>query len=246
MLIAPSAKSSAPLCDPIQHTVRPIVTGASVLGVTYQDGVLLAADTMASYGSMLRFSNVRRIDTLGKFTLIGASGEYSDFQEIMQTLKEQELREWTTSVSGSTSDPKETASYLTLIMYNKRCKMNPLWNSLAIAGYKNNSKFLGYVDMYGTHFTENFVATGFGSYMALPILRNEFKENMTETEARDLLTRCLEILAVRHCQAHNKVTFAKASAEGVTVEPPVTIQGKWHHQDFLKRTMDTELAAASW
>ena len=34
---------------PHQHTQRPIVTGTSVLGLKYRDGVMLAADTLCSY-----------------------------------------------------------------------------------------------------------------------------------------------------------------------------------------------------
>lgn len=32
--------------QPIQHTQQPIVTGTSVLGLVYKDGVMLAADTL--------------------------------------------------------------------------------------------------------------------------------------------------------------------------------------------------------
>jgi 20S proteasome subunit beta 7 len=33
---------------PIQHTQQPIVTGTSVLGIKYKDGVMLAADTLGT------------------------------------------------------------------------------------------------------------------------------------------------------------------------------------------------------
>lgn len=83
----------------------PIVTGSSILAITYKDGVMMAADTLgmsvrcrmlprfvvhvastASYGSLARFRDLRRIRTVGKNTIIGASGEYSDFQFIMHDL----------------------------------------------------------------------------------------------------------------------------------------------------------------
>ncbi len=37
------------------HTLSPTVTGSSVVGIKYRDGVMLAADTLASYGSQARF-----------------------------------------------------------------------------------------------------------------------------------------------------------------------------------------------
>jgi 20S proteasome subunit beta 7 len=33
---------------PIQHTQQPIVTGTSVLGIKFKDGVMLAADTLGT------------------------------------------------------------------------------------------------------------------------------------------------------------------------------------------------------
>lgn len=64
----------------VQHTQQPIVTGTSVLGIKYKDGVLLAADTLASYGSLARFMDIRRIVDVGANTILGASGDMSDFQ----------------------------------------------------------------------------------------------------------------------------------------------------------------------
>lgn len=73
--------------DTRQHTSQPIVTGTTVLGIKYCDGVMLAADTLASYGSMARYKDVRRLEKVGESTLIGASGEISDFQSIKEMLQ---------------------------------------------------------------------------------------------------------------------------------------------------------------
>lgn len=37
---------------------------------------------------MARFRDVRRIQPLGKYTIIGGTGEYSDFQYIIKILEE--------------------------------------------------------------------------------------------------------------------------------------------------------------
>ncbi|RRT42230.1 hypothetical protein B296_00053549 [Ensete ventricosum] len=41
-----------------------------------------------SYGSTLRYKSVERIKHIGKHSLLGASGEISDFQEILRYLDE--------------------------------------------------------------------------------------------------------------------------------------------------------------
>jgi len=71
---------------PNTRTTEPIVTGTSILAIKYKDGVMLAGDTLASYGSLARFRDVERIRKLGNYTVIGGSGEYSDYQHIMKML----------------------------------------------------------------------------------------------------------------------------------------------------------------
>lgn len=43
---------------------------------------------IGSYGSTLRYKSVERIKPIGKHSLLGASGEISDFQEILRYLDE--------------------------------------------------------------------------------------------------------------------------------------------------------------
>merc|ERR1711966_454746 len=70
-----------------QATTRPITTGTSVLGVKYRGGVMLAADTLCSYGSLAKYKNAQRLLSINSRTLIGASGEYSDLQAIHDLLR---------------------------------------------------------------------------------------------------------------------------------------------------------------
>lgn len=65
---------------------QPIVTGTSVLGLRYKDGVMLATDTLASYGSLARFMDIQRLEKVGRNAVIGASGDMSDFQNVQHML----------------------------------------------------------------------------------------------------------------------------------------------------------------
>jgi hypothetical protein len=71
---------------PTQRTTHPIVTGSSVLGIKYRDGVMLAADTLASYGTLAMFKDVERLHKVSDTTLVGAGGEFSDFQKIQHII----------------------------------------------------------------------------------------------------------------------------------------------------------------
>ncbi|KAJ3006571.1 Proteasome subunit beta type-7, partial [Thoreauomyces humboldtii] len=69
------------------RTQQPSVTGTSVLGIKYKDGIMMAADTLASYGSLARFRDMERLIKVGDTTIIGASGDVSDFQYITHLLE---------------------------------------------------------------------------------------------------------------------------------------------------------------
>ena len=112
-----------------QHTTRPITTGTSVVGLVYDGGVLLAADTLLSYGSMAKSFNTPRMVSIGDRILLGASGEYSDFQEIVNKVEALALEETTQSMESvydqSSLSAKSLWNYLRAVMYQKRSKMNP-------------------------------------------------------------------------------------------------------------------------
>ena len=228
-----------------QATTRPITTGASVLGIKYKGGVMLAADTLCSYGSLAKYKNAQRLVNVNKKTLIGASGEYSDLQSISDLLKSNTLEDRCTSDSLYEEDnneecAKEVWSYLRAVMYQRRNKMNPLWNDVVVAGFKQNTDgstsdtpFLGVVDKIGTAYEDDILATGFGGYIALPLMREKYRADMEEGEARALLEDCLRILFYRDCRASNRVQIAKVTQEGgVLVSDPYELDTYWDFKGF--------------
>jgi 20S proteasome subunit beta 7 len=220
------------------------VTGTSVLGIKYKDGVMLAADTLCSYGSMAKYKDARRLISINK-TLIGGGGEYSDFQSVTELLKRNALEELCTSDSlyeednvlgNGEDDARQTWNYLRAVMYNRRNKMNPLWNDLVVAGFDaENECFLGLVDKIGTTYEDTYIATGFGSYLALPILREKWNDNLSEGEARALLEDCMKVLFYRDCRALNRIQIAKVTQEGgVLISDPYELETEWSSASFVE------------
>lgn len=231
-----------------QHTVQPMVTGTSVLGIVYDGGVLLAADTLLSYGSMAKAQNIPRLHVVEK-TVIGASGEYSDFQRILEILKAKALEETTTSVMDSlyTEETGMTAentwNYLRMLLYSRRSKLNPFWNELLVAGTDLQGKpFLGSVDKIGTTVRDNFIATGFGAYLAMPLLREKWRPDLTEGEARALLEDCMKILFFRDCRASPRIQLAKCADDEVLVSEPYELDtaAAWQAEAYRQSVGELE------
>ena len=42
--------------NPIQHVVDPYVVGGAIIGLKCKDGIVIGADTLLSYGSLLSIS----------------------------------------------------------------------------------------------------------------------------------------------------------------------------------------------
>jgi len=54
----------------------------------YDKGVIIASDTLVSYGNLAMFKQMDRIEAINKSTAISSSGDFSDFQEVVRLLKE--------------------------------------------------------------------------------------------------------------------------------------------------------------
>merc|ERR1712070_1261632 len=160
---------------------------------------------------------------------MGASGEFSDFQFMGDQLDELDTDDFLHEDNYSLG-PKEYYSYIGRVMYNRRSKMNPLYNQFVVAGKKGDGEsLLGFVDHQGTMYEDNFVATGFGSYLAMPILRNEWKPEITLEEATALLQKCLKVCFYRDCRAYCKVRIGVCNGTSVSISEPQDLDHFWGH-----------------
>ena len=218
-----------------QRTQQPIVTGGSVIALKYAGGILVGADNHAMYGSMTRFDGVCRMSKVGVAgdTLLAAGGDYSDYQEMLKTIEAKAIQEYAAD-DGATMTPKALHHWLTRILYNRRSKVDPLWNSIVVAGYRNGEPYLGTSDLYGTMFTDNFYCTGLGANMALPLLRKNWRPDLSEAEARKMVEDCLRVLFYRDTRASCKVTIGKVDASGASVPEPITLETYWEFPEFIK------------
>jgi 20S proteasome subunit beta 7 len=142
-----------------------------VFGVKYRDGVVLAADTLGSYGSLARYNGLERVFRVNANTVVACSGDYADFQFLREII-EQRQREEDLRGGGVNMMPAALHCWITRYLYNKRSKFDPLWTTIIVGGIQDGEPFLGYVNLIGTAFTENAIATGIGMDIGLPLLRS--------------------------------------------------------------------------
>ncbi|KAN0060140.1 Proteasome subunit beta type-7 [Thecaphora frezii] len=232
------SRSFSTTSDPIAHTSQPIVTGTSVIGLRYKHGIMLATDTLASYGSLARFMNVSRLASIGDTTLIGASGDMSDWQYVQHMLDKLIIQE-ESHADGHRLSPHQIYAYLARVMYNRRSNIDPLWNSFVLGGVdpKDGKPFLGYVDLLGTTFQASTIATGFGLHLAQPLLRKavEGKEDiLEEAEAREILENVMKVLFYRDARSLNRFQIAKVTSQGTEISQPYSVPTSWGFAEMLR------------
>jgi 20S proteasome subunit beta 7 len=118
-------------------------------------------------------------------------------------------------------------------MYNKRSKIDPLYNQVITAGFEDGKPFLGTVDLYGSNYTDNIIASGFGTHLAVPLMRKRWHEDLEEKEARKILEDCMVVCYYRDCRAIDRVIVGKVDKDGVSVEEPYTLATKWDYERFV-------------
>ncbi|XP_014672304.1 PREDICTED: proteasome subunit beta type-4-like [Priapulus caudatus] len=221
--------------DTRQRTVQPMTTGTSVLGVKFDGGVMLAADMLGSYGSTARFRGISRVMKVNASTVLTASGDYADFQ-YLKSIMEQKVIEENCLDDGFKYTPQSIFSWMTRVLYQRRSHQDPLWNTYIVGGLNDSKPFLGYIDKLGTAYEANAIASGFGQYIALPILRElvEQKPLLTQQEAREAIVKCMRILFYRDARSFNKFEIVTVTKDGVVIEPPQSAETNWNVAHFVK------------
>lgn len=224
--------------EAIGRTLYPVNTGTSVLALSYDQGVMIAADTLVSFGSMARYHNVSRLFKANEHTLIGVGGDMGDFQYVRNMI-ECKIIDMKAIDRSYEFSPSDLHAWLSVVMYNRRSKFNPLCNNYIVGGVVKKldkyEPYLGTVNRLGVSYKNPFITTGVGSYMIQQTLENEFikatedtgGKALTQESAEKLLHDCIEILYHRDARAHNKYEIGIITQKGVEIVENKEIIGKW-------------------
>lgn len=201
-----------------------------------------------SYGSTKRYKSFPRLTKSNETTLVGAGGELSDFQYLQDLLEELNADDFCAD-DGLQRSPASLCSYLTRVLYNRRSKFDPLWNSLVVAGVdqSDGKPFLGAVSMLGVKYEDGHVATGFGAHLARPLFREKHSPTMSRADAEALMKEALAVCYYRDKQSINKfqiavvaTTTTKEAGSGsggkeveVEIGEPFALATEWGYSAFV-------------
>ncbi|CAG9573656.1 unnamed protein product [Danaus chrysippus] len=209
------------------HSATPITTTTTVIGLKFDKGCVIAADTLGSYGSLARFRDCPRVLKVNDLILLGSGGDYADYQYLKDIIEQKIIDEQCIG-DGLNLKPKSLHCWLTRVLYNKRSKMDPLWSNYIVAGIQDGEPFLGAVDKLGTAYEDAAIATGLGAYMATPLLRDAVdKGPIDEETAKNVVQKCMEVLFYRDARSFPRYQLGVVNTNGVTVSETIELKHDW-------------------
>ena len=215
----------------------PLTISVSPLPSHLQHFLIVAA----SYGSLARFPDVKRLRTFAGTSVIGFGGDVSDMQYLDRFLQSLDIRENYAS-KGHTLNAKNLHTLLAKIMYKRRTDFDPLWNNLLVAGLDDQGKpFLSFADLLGTRYSAPTLATGFGAHLAQPLLRKLVPEDeasvkdVTREQAVEAVRACMKVLFYRDARSLDRYSIAVVTKEGVELKEDEKLEDQsWAFADLIK------------
>jgi len=227
----------------LQRSLNPTCTGTSVFAIRYDGGVILAADTNVSYGKTSRYKHFSRVYKISENVAIAFSGDHADFQ-YLKGLIDNKILEYKAEMNDFTAELSAMAMYswLSWIMYYRRSKFNPLYNSIVVAGTRGShtdpEPFLGVMNLRGVAYHPKYLATGFGAMLIQQTMENWYraagekdgKTLLTKESAIELMRSCIELAYYRDTSSAPEfdiLTISSTDGGVKEVTNIVPVVGKW-------------------
>jgi len=163
-------------------------SGTTIVAIKFKNGVLIASDRQATAGMMVYHKKTQKLHQITDNILMGAAGLVGDIQALVKILQANLKLKYLRSKNEPTAE--EAASFLSTLM--NYYKWFPFFSEVIIVGKDNNDYNIYSIDEAGgLEKFDNFTSTGSGMVFALGVLETEYKENMSEEEAKELAKRAI-------------------------------------------------------
>ena len=226
---------------PLKAKEAPEISGGSTIGIKYDKGILLGADTHLMYAGCYWYKDIKRINQISDNCLLASTGDYSDLQMVLKKIKDKHDSDVIADDGHLFYEPKDYCKWLANMHFNKRMRVDPYYNSHIVAGIhsKTGEKFLGTVDVHGNNFEGEYLLTGIANYFCNSILADHVTPELTLEGAKELMNKCFTALYYRDKTQGDKIQLVTINDNSeVTFEDTYTLESKWDYNFTTKMTND--------
>ena len=162
--------------------------GATAVGITYNDGVLLAAEKRVSYGNFVVNKNTKKTFNVTDHVGAACAGMVADMQVLVRQVSAlSKIRKLETRRNV---EPNSVAKLMSVIMFERR--YFPLLTQVVVGGITTGKPEIYTLDPLGSVLPDRYAAVGTGAEMALGVMDADYSEDMNEEKATNLALKSIK------------------------------------------------------
>ncbi|GMH53135.1 hypothetical protein TrRE_jg9060, partial [Triparma retinervis] len=187
----------------------------SIIGVKYNGGVIIAADSNNARSILVYQHNLDKIAQIAPNAILGLSGPNADLVSFSEYISKN-LKLYSLSNPGQDLSTKATASFcrntLAVALRKGPYQVQTLlggWDASPASEDGEGSMY--FLDYMGSLQKVNYGIQGYASNFALSVLDREWKEGLTKEEAIKIVDNCINVLDTRFLISQPTFTIKSAS-----------------------------------
>jgi proteasome beta subunit len=161
--------------------------GATAIGISYSEGIILAAEKRVSYGNFVVNKNTKKTFPVTEHVGAACAGMIADMQVLVrQVTALAKIRKLETKRVVATNS---IAKLMSVIMFERR--FFPLLTQVVVGGIQERPQIYT-LDPLGSVLPDDYAAVGSGAEMALGVMDAEYAQGMSEDNARNLVIKAIK------------------------------------------------------
>jgi proteasome beta subunit len=187
--------------------------GATAVGISFNNGVLLASEQRVSFGNFLVNKNTKKTFVLTENVGAACAGMVADMNVLarqvaaLSKIRKMEIRRQVPTNS--------VAKLMSVIMFERR--YFPLLTQVIVGGYDDKPRIYT-LDPLGSLLPDEYAAVGSGAEMALGILDAQYNSQMNEDDAKNLAIKSIRAAIQRDASSGDGIDILTISNRGKNEE----------------------------
>jgi proteasome beta subunit len=187
--------------------------GATAVGISYQEGVLLAAEKRVSFGNFVVNKNTKKTFPVTEFVGAACAGMIADMQVLVRQVGAlAKIRKLETKRNVA---PNSVAKLMSVIMFERR--FFPLLTQVIVGGVDGKPQIYT-LDPLGSLLPDEYAAVGTGAEMALGIMDSEYKREFSEEKAKELAIKAIKSSIQRDSSSGDGIDLLMITSNGYREE----------------------------
>jgi len=190
------------------------VPGATTVGVVCQDGVILASEKRVSYGYLIVSKGGKKVFKITDKIGAACAGLVSDMQILVR-----EVEAYGNLFSLDVGRPisvRSAAKLMSNLLFVRR--LAPLITQTIVGGMDEEGASLYVLDILGSVIPDKYAVVGSGTEIAIGVIEEGYKEELTMEEAKDLVIRAIKSAISRDIMSGDGIDFLLITKDGINEE----------------------------